>query len=135
MPQSPPTGSAFVGLVCRECPRLAVAAHAERLRHLGFGNYAATNAGDDGDPIGDYGETHSASRLYEYQCRRLNTRYKDPVTKKNLFCHALNNTVAASPRILIPIIELYQNADGSITIPTVLRTYMSGKKTIEPASS
>lgn len=91
--------------------------------------------GDDGDPTGDYGETHSASRLYEYQCRRLNTRYKDPVTKKNLFCHALNNTVAASPRILIPIIELYQNADGSITIPTVLRTYMSGKKTIEPASS
>ncbi|MEM1011950.1 MAG: aminoacyl--tRNA ligase-related protein, partial [Planctomycetota bacterium] len=79
----------------------------------------------DGDVSTGYGETHSASRLYDYQARRLNLRYKssDGVTK---FCHTLNNTVAASPRILIPILENYQNADGSVTVPTVLRSYMSG---------
>ena len=79
---------------------------------------------------GAYSETHSASRLYDYQCRRLNIRYKDPETKKNVVCHALNNTVAASPRILIPIVELYQNADGSITVPKVLRGYMGGMERI-----
>jgi seryl-tRNA synthetase len=64
----------------------------------------------------------------------MNLRYKDPATKKNLFCHTLNNTVIASPRILIPILELYQNADGSITIPKVLRPYMNGKEKIVSAS-
>ncbi len=78
----------------------------------------------------NYCETHSASKFYEFQARRMNLRYKDPATKKNVFCHTLNNTVIASPRILIPILELYQNADGSITIPKVLRPYMSGKEKI-----
>jgi len=73
---------------------------------------------------GNYCETHSASKLYEFQARRLNLRYKDATTKKNLFCHTLNNTVIASPRILIPLLELYQNADGSVTIPKVLRPYI-----------
>ncbi len=73
---------------------------------------------------GNYCETHSASKFYEFQARRMNLRYKDPTTKKNQFCHTLNNTVIASPRILIPILELYQNADGSITIPKALRPYM-----------
>jgi len=76
----------------------------------------------------NYCETHSASKFYDFQARRLNLRYKDPATKKNVFCHTLNNTVIASPRILIPILELYQNADGSITIPKVLRPYMGGKE-------
>lgn len=83
-----------------------------------------------GQPRGAYSETHSASRLYDYQCRRLNLRYRDPESKKTAVCHSLNNTVAASPRILIPIIEMYQNADGSITIPEVLRPHMGGKETI-----
>jgi seryl-tRNA synthetase len=78
----------------------------------------------------NYCETHSASKFYEFQARRMNLRYKDKGTKKNIFCHTLNNTVIASPRILIPIIELYQNADGSITIPKALRPYMNGKEAI-----
>ncbi|MGB2809362.1 MAG: serine--tRNA ligase [Sedimentisphaerales bacterium] len=78
----------------------------------------------------NYCETHSASKFYEFQARRLNLRYKNPATKKNVFCHTLNNTVIASPRILIPILELYQNPDGSITIPEVLRPYMNGKEKI-----
>jgi seryl-tRNA synthetase len=77
-----------------------------------------------------YGETHSASRFYEFQARRLNLRYKTE-NKKNLVCHTLNNTVIASPRVLIPIMELYQNADGSITIPKVLRSYMGNRERIE----
>ncbi len=81
----------------------------------------------------NYCETHSASKFYEFQARRLNLRYKDPATKKNLFCHTLNNTVIASPRILIPLLELYQNPDGSVTVPEVLRKYMAGKEKIVPA--
>jgi len=78
----------------------------------------------------NWGETHSASRFYDFQSRRMNLRYKDTAGKKNLFCHTLNNTVVASPRILIPILELYQNADGSITIPKVLRPYMGNREKI-----
>ncbi|MCH8118573.1 MAG: serine--tRNA ligase [Planctomycetes bacterium] len=81
---------------------------------------------------GNYCETHSASKFYEFQARRMNLRYKDPTTKKNHFCHTLNNTVIASPRILIPILELYQNADGSITIPKPLRPYMNGREKLVP---
>ena len=86
-----------------------------------------------------YCETHSASKLYEFQARRLNLRYRSQKTEvrsqkeksKTQFCHTLNNTVIASPRILIPILELYQNADGSVTIPKVLRPYMNGKEKIK----
>jgi seryl-tRNA synthetase len=80
----------------------------------------------DARPPGEYGETHSASRLYDYQCRRLNMRYRDTKTGKPVVCHSLNNTVLASPRILIPIVELYQNSNGSVTVPTALRPYMNG---------
>ncbi len=78
-----------------------------------------------------YGETHSASRFYEFQARRLNLRYRDDEGKIQ-YCHTLNNTVIASPRVLIPIIELNQNADGSVTIPAALRPYMAGIEKIEP---
>ncbi|HZL37827.1 MAG TPA: serine--tRNA ligase [Tepidisphaeraceae bacterium] len=86
------------------------------------------------DPDSGYGETHSASRLYEFQARRLNLRYKG-ADGKIRFCHTLNNTVAASPRILIPILENYQNADGTVTIPDALRKYMGGKEKIGEAGS
>jgi seryl-tRNA synthetase len=78
-----------------------------------------------------YGETHSASRFYEFQARRLNLRYRDK-DKKVRFCHTLNNTVIASPRILIPLLELHQNADGSVTVPAALRSYMGGMDVIRP---
>ncbi|GJQ28246.1 MAG: serine--tRNA ligase [Phycisphaerae bacterium] len=89
--------------------------------------------GKDGVPTGAYGETHSASRLYDFQCRRLNMRYRPGGAAgkgDTVFCHSLNNTVLASPRILIPLLEIHQNADGTITIPDVLRPYMGGKATI-----
>jgi len=80
-----------------------------------------------------YSETHSASKFYEFQARRMNLRYKPDKGGRNIFCHTLNNTVVASPRILIPIMELFQNSDGSITIPAVLRPYMNGADRISVA--
>ncbi len=87
----------------------------------------------DGKPQGDWGETHSASKLYAYQCRRLNMRYRDE-NGNMVFAHSLNNTVLASPRILIPILEMHQNEDGSVSIPECLQPYMNGAKTIEPTT-
>jgi seryl-tRNA synthetase len=84
-----------------------------------------------GDPKTGYGETHSASRLYDFQARRLNLRYRDAEGRVR-FCHTLNNTVVASPRILIPILENYQNADGSVSVPEALRPYMGGQDLIRP---
>ena len=86
--------------------------------------------GTDGRPVGAWGETHSASRLYDYQCRRLNLRYRGG-KGETVFCHSLNNTVLASPRVLIPILEMHQNADGSVTVPEVLRGYMGGLERID----
>lgn len=89
--------------------------------------------GKDGVPGGAYGETHSASRLYDYQCRRLNMRYRPGGSGgkgATTFCHSLNNTVLASPRVLIPILEMNQNEDGSVTVPEVLRGYVGGVERI-----
>ena len=68
--------------------------------------------------------------FYEFQARRLNLRYKDEKGKTQ-FAHTLNNTAIASPRVLIPLLECYQNKDGSITIPEALRPYMNGRTKIE----
>ena len=71
-----------------------------------------------------FSETHSASRFHEFQARRLGLRYRDGEGKVR-FCHTLNNTVIASPRVLIPLIENHQQADGSIRIPAALQPYMN----------
>ena len=76
-----------------------------------------------------YAETHSASRFYDFQARRLKLRYRDRQGKMH-YAHTLNNTVIASPRILIPILEIYQQADGSVVVPEVLRPYMGGLERI-----
>jgi seryl-tRNA synthetase len=76
-----------------------------------------------------YAETHSASRFYDFQARRLKIRYRDRQGKVH-YAHTLNNTVIASPRILIPILEVYQQEDGSVIVPDVLRPYMGGLERI-----
>lgn len=61
-------------------------------------------------------------------------RYKGDSTEgKTVFCHSLNNTVAASPRILIPLVEMHQQPDGSVRIPAALRPYMGGMELIRHA--
>jgi seryl-tRNA synthetase len=79
---------------------------------------------------GKYRETHSSSYFHDFQSRRLNLRYKDAEGKMR-FVHSLNNTAIATPRVLVPIVENNQQADGSIRIPLALRKYM-GRDTIEP---
>ncbi len=73
-----------------------------------------------------FGETHSASRFYDYQARRLNLRYRRSDTKKTAFCHTLNNTQLASPRVLIPLLEIHQQPDGRVRVPVVLVPYLGG---------
>ncbi len=72
-----------------------------------------------------YRETHSASYFHDFQTRRLNIRYRDEDGVMR-FAPSLNNTAAATPRLLIPIIENYQEADGSIRIPDALVPFMGG---------
>lgn len=78
-----------------------------------------------------YGETHSASRFHDFQARRLELRYRDKDGKVR-YCHTLNNTVVASPRILIPFLENHQQADGSVRIPAALRPYLGGREKLSP---
>ncbi len=79
----------------------------------------------------DFGETHSDSNLTDWQARRLNIKYKGN-DGKSRYVYTLNNTVIASPRILIAILENYQQKDGSVMVPDILRPYV-GKDVIRPA--
>lgn len=79
---------------------------------------------------GKYSETHSCSSFADFQARRSSIKYKD-VNGETKYCYTLNNTAIASPRILIPLLELNQNADGSVNIPEVLVPYMGGMTKIE----
>lgn len=72
---------------------------------------------------GKYRETHSASYFHDFQTRRLNIRYKDSEGKLR-FVHSLNNTAAATPRLITAIIENYQNADGTVNVPEILIPYV-----------
>ncbi len=76
-----------------------------------------------------YGETHSASRFHDFQARRLGLRYRDAEGKVR-HCHTLNNTVAASTRMLIALVENHQNEDGTVTVPEPLRVYLGGREVL-----
>jgi seryl-tRNA synthetase len=80
---------------------------------------------------GQYRETHSTSNCADFQARRLNIRYKNAQTGKNEFVHTLNGTAFAIGRMIIAIIENYQQKDGSVKIPEVLQNYMGGMKIIK----
>jgi seryl-tRNA synthetase len=79
---------------------------------------------------GRYRETHSCSYFHDWQARRVNIRYRDAEGKLR-FVHTLNNTAIASPRILLPLLENHQQADGSVRIPEALRPYMGGQEYIQ----
>lgn len=76
-----------------------------------------------------YGETGSASNFLDWQSRRLNVKYKDAKTGEKKYTYMLNNTALPSPRIFIAILENYQQADGSVVVPEVLRPFV-GKDVI-----
>ncbi len=74
-----------------------------------------------------YREIGSASYFHDFQCRRLNIRYKDAQGKMN-YCHSLNSTAIPTPRILVSLVENYQQEDGSIKLPEVLVKYFGKDK-------
>lgn len=78
-----------------------------------------------------YRETHSCSYLHDWQARRVNMRYRDEDGKVK-FVYTLNNTAIASPRIMLPLLETHQQADGSVRIPVALQPYMGGQEYMKP---
>jgi len=76
-----------------------------------------------------YREISSASYFHDFQTRRLNIRYRDALGKMR-YAHSLNSTAIPTPRILVSLVENFQQADGSIQIPQVLQKYMGGKTAI-----
>ena len=81
--------------------------------------------------MGIYKEVSSVSNANDYQARRNNTKYRDSKTGKPAFLHTLNGSGLATSRVFPAIIEQYQNEDGSITIPEVLRPFMGGQTVIK----
>lgn len=77
---------------------------------------------------GEYGEVTSASNCTDYQARRLNIRYKTPEQKGTQFVHTLNGTAVAVTRAIVAILENYQQADGSVVVPEVLRKWVGKDK-------
>ena len=80
--------------------------------------------------VKDYEEVGSLSNCTDFQARNLNIRARLK-NNENVFVHTLNNTVIATSRALVAVLENYQQRDGSIKIPSVLVSYMGGKKKIE----
>ena len=76
-------------------------------------------------------EISSCSVCGEFQARRMNARYRPTEGKGNRFVHTLNGSGVAVGRALIAVLENYQNADGSVTVPEALRPYMGGLETIK----
>jgi seryl-tRNA synthetase len=81
---------------------------------------------------GAYREISSCSVCGDFQARRMNARYKPKDAKGNRFVHTLNGSGVAVGRALIAVLENYQNEDGSVTVPDVLRPYMGGLEKIGP---
>lgn len=83
---------------------------------------------------GLYREISSCSNCGDWQARRMNTRYRPAESKGNVFVHTLNGSGLAVGRTLVAVLENYQQADGSVTVPTVLLPYMGGLRKLEVAA-
>ena len=81
--------------------------------------------------MGIYKEVSSVSNARDYQARRNNSKYRDSKTGKTAFVHTLNGSGLATSRVFPALVEQYQNADGSITVPEVLRPFMGGQEVIK----
>jgi seryl-tRNA synthetase len=81
---------------------------------------------------GAFREISSCSNTGDFQARRMNTRYRVAGEKKTEFVHTLNGSGLAVGRTLVAVIENYQNADGSVTVPDALLPYMGGVTKLEP---
>ena len=80
--------------------------------------------------MGIYKECSSVSNANDYQARRNNTRYRDSATGKPAYVHTLNGSGLATSRLIPAIVEQFQNEDGTVTVPEVLRKWMGGREYI-----
>ncbi len=93
---------------------------------MGAGKYRMHDLETWVPSLSKYRETHSCSSLHTWQATRANLRYRDADGKVR-YCHTLNNTAIATPRLLVPFLENHQNADGTIYVPPALRPYLGGR--------
>ena len=93
---------------------------------MGLGKYRMNDIESWVPSLGKYRETHSCSTLHDWQARRANIRYRGSDGKVR-FAHTLNNTALASPRILVPLLENHQTADGRVKLPPALRQLMGSE--------
>ncbi|MFL6760163.1 serine--tRNA ligase [Sphingomonas sp.] len=90
---------------------------------MGLGKYRMNDLESWVPSLGKYRETHSCSTLHDWQARRANIRYRGADGKVR-FAHTLNNTALASPRILVPLLENHQTADGRVRLPKAVQQLM-----------
>jgi seryl-tRNA synthetase len=90
---------------------------------MGLGKYRMNDIESWVPSLGKYRETHSCSTLHDWQARRANIRYRGGDGKVR-FAHTLNNTALSSPRILVPLLENHQTADGRVKLPAAMRELM-----------
>ena len=90
---------------------------------MGLGKYRMNDVESWVPSLGKYRETHSCSTLHDWQARRANIRYRGSDGKVR-FAHTLNNTALASPRILVPLLENHQTADGRVKLPRAIQQLM-----------
>jgi seryl-tRNA synthetase len=93
---------------------------------MGLGKFRMNDIESWVPSLGKYRETHSCSTLHDWQARRANLRWRDQ-ERKVRFVHTLNNTALASPRILVPLLENHQEADGRVRLPKALQGLMGGQ--------
>ena len=133
-----PEGSkqAFEELVNKACSLMEKLGLHFRLSKLAAGDCSASMARTYDIEVwipsmGIYKEVSSVSNANDYQARRNNTKYRDKATGKTAYLHTLNGSGLATSRVLPALVEQYQNADGSITVPEVLRPFMGGLEVIK----
>ena len=130
------SGEAFEELVNKACSLMDKLGLHFRLSKLAAGDCSASMARTYDIEVwipsmGIYKEVSSVSNANDYQARRNNTKYRDSKTGKPAYLHTLNGSGLATSRVFPALIEQYQNADGSITIPEVLRPFMGGQEVIK----
>ena len=126
---------AFEELVGKACSLMEKLGLHFRLSKLAAGDCSASMARTYDIEVwipsmGIYKEVSSVSNANDYQARRNNTKFRDSKTGKPQYLHTLNGSGLATSRVFPALIEQYQNEDGSVTIPEVLRPFMGGQEKI-----
>jgi seryl-tRNA synthetase len=85
--------------------------------------------------VGMWLEASSCSNCEAYQSRRAELRYRAEGSSGTRFPHTLNGSGVALPRTMIALLENGQNADGTVTVPPVLRPYLGGRERLEPGAA